>query len=228
MIKYGYSDQNHDKKSNTLIFRPTGFPQKIDFNFPEGELSVCEKCKKSSKTRFQCRAHERHNSLPWNDINLCITIDSSCLDENHKMRDDTGFKAECIHPQPYLIPSGINLNCPMCVDCKEKSYSKIHCRRKNHRKLPWKTTYFLITPSEMHQNLEKLYSKKKLKTKPGTVTRCEGNELLGKIVNTHDSIPESRTFLTIISSSAQNYTVSIYVGFSSRYSNILCRLTVGS
>merc|ERR1712232_934115 len=57
----------------------------------------------------------------------------------------------------------------------------------------------------MHQNLGKSDSKKKKKTKPGRANRCKGNELFDKIVNTHDSIPESRTFLSIISPSTQKF-----------------------
>ena len=208
MIDYWYSVQNFDKKSNTVVFRPKGFPRKIDFSFPKGELIVCEFCKQRFNTKTHCRERERHNSLPWTDINLCITIDPRCLDQNRKLRKDIDFEAKNIPPQSYLLPTDNNFDWTVCIDCKERNFSKIYCRKKNHRKLPWKTTYFLITPSEMYQNSERPDLEKIRKTEPGAATHCEGNELLGRVDDTYTSIPESRTFLTILSSSKQKYIVS--------------------
>ncbi len=138
-------------KKNTLICSVPGLSQPLEIAFESRKLPVCKKCKKIYKTRELCRVRDGHTTLPWNTTYICFLVDDSCI-ENGKLIQNEGdtFTAETIaddkRPGPfYACLDKLGPNPPICLNCKEKNYTRYHCRTNHcHQQLPWGTTYVTL------------------------------------------------------------------------------------
>ena len=170
-------------KTNTLICTIPGLRKPIEVPFEARKLPVCKKCKKIYKTRQLCRVRDCHTALPWNTTYICFVLDDSCI-VNGKFAQLPGdtFVAEMISddipPVPYIANlNKLGPNPPICRLCKEKNYTRYHCRTNHcHKQLPWGTTYAVL---------------KRIESGDTTVTITEGS----------DSIEESISIPTLDSPS---------------------------
>ena len=133
-----------------------GLQNTIDIPFPDNKLPVCKRCKKIYKTRELCRVRDGHQDVPWNTTYICITLDDSCFTRNSKgdlrlvEEDSMQFVARSLPgpPMPYCAKK-VHIGgakAPICMACKDKNYTRHHCREKQkHRQLPWGTVYVLLS-----------------------------------------------------------------------------------
>jgi hypothetical protein len=139
-------------KTNTLICSVPGLWNPIEVPFEARKLPVCKKCKKIFKTRQLCRVRDGHNTLPWNTTYLCFLLDDSCIvDGKFSQSQDDKFVAEMIPedvtpPLPYIADlNKLGPDPPICRQCKEKNYTRYHCRTSHcHNQLPWNTSYAVL------------------------------------------------------------------------------------
>ncbi len=133
-----------------------GLKNQVDIPFPDRKLPVCKRCKKIYKTRELCRVRDRHTEVPWSTTYICGTLDDSCFNrgsdgelslvEEGPMR----FVAQSVPSPPVPYRSKDNAlggtKSPICMACKDKNYTRHHCRIKNkHLELPWGTVYVTIS-----------------------------------------------------------------------------------
>lgn len=130
---------------NIVSFIPPGFRHSINVQFPRGRLPVCQKCKKTSKTRDQCRTRACHKDIPWCDIYVCISLDNSCTGNDGKILDGP-FVAKNIMPTNAKLKGDVDPRTPVCASCKERNYTRNYCRvRKKHQQLPWSAVHVIIS-----------------------------------------------------------------------------------
>jgi len=131
-----------------LTFTPRGFNQVLNVKFPDSRLAVCEKCKKNYKTRESCRVRSGHNTAPWTTAYICITLDSSCTDEEGKFVDKP-LTVRMSNWQPLCLKKDFSTSTPVCASCKKTNRTKSFCReRHRHRQLPWCTVYVILSAVE--------------------------------------------------------------------------------
>lgn len=132
-----------------------GLKDTVDIPFPDGKLPVCQKCKKIYKTRELCRVRDRHTEAPWSTTYVCVTVDESCFQkvgDEEKLVEEGPFKftANSI-PAPTCTYIGTKktlggTKSPICMACKDKNYTRHHCRVKNsHLQMPWATSYVVLS-----------------------------------------------------------------------------------
>lgn len=132
-----------------------GLKDTVDIPFPDGKLPVCQKCKKIYKTRELCRVRDRHTEAPWSTTYVCVTVDESCFqkvgdEENLVEEGPFKFIANSI-PAPTCTYIGTKKDLggtksPICMACKDKNYTRHHCRVKNsHLQMPWATSYVVLS-----------------------------------------------------------------------------------
>ncbi len=149
-------NRRRDLKGNVLTYTIPGLKRSIDIPFPDRKLPVCKRCKKIYKTRELCRIRDGHTDIPWNTTYICITMDESCFtrDASGNMRlkdeDSTEFTARSITgpPMPYRTKAGTlgGTKAPICMACKDKNYTRHHCREKQqHQQLPWNTVFVMLS-----------------------------------------------------------------------------------
>ena len=138
-------------KKNTLICTIPGIWQDIEILHDEKKLPVCKRCKKIYKTRQLCRVRDGHTALPWNTSYMCFLVDDSCLEDGRFTQSEQDkFEVEIIAddivPKPYIADlSKLGPDPPICRQCKDKNYTRYHCRTSHcHDKLPWNTTYAVL------------------------------------------------------------------------------------
>jgi hypothetical protein len=157
-----YSSTAHSRNvranstGNSIKLTIPGLKNPTDIPFPDRKLPVCKRCKKIYKTRELCRVRDRHTEVPWSTTYICGTLDESCFNrgsdgemtlvEEGPMR----FIAHSVPspPVPYRSKEGAlgGTKSPICMACKDKNYTRHHCRVKNkHRELPWGTVYVTIS-----------------------------------------------------------------------------------
>eukprot|EP00559_Dactyliosolen_fragilissimus_P001892 CAMPEP_0184864882 /NCGR_PEP_ID=MMETSP0580-20130426/16214_1 /TAXON_ID=1118495 /ORGANISM="Dactyliosolen fragilissimus" /LENGTH=531 /DNA_ID=CAMNT_0027363821 /DNA_START=63 /DNA_END=1658 /DNA_ORIENTATION=+ len=133
------------ENGSILSFKPPGFKQILDVQFPKSRLAVCKSCKKNYKTRDMCRERHRHSSEPWSTAYICATLDQSCTDSNNGYVDKP-FKVQVVHRQPYSVKAGLDDETPVCFSCKKTNRTKNYCREKRkHRDLPWCTVFVMLS-----------------------------------------------------------------------------------
>jgi hypothetical protein len=138
------------KEANLLRFTPPGFTSIIDVPFPGRNLPVCEKCKKNFKTREHCRNRECHTGLPWSECFVCVSLDPSCTKEDNTLRPGP-FISRLIPPQPLCIPGEVDPETTLCGMCKDKNYTRVHCRvNKKHHQVPWNTVFITLSYDPNH------------------------------------------------------------------------------
>ena len=135
-------------KDNTLECTIPGLRKPIEIAFDSKKLPVCKKCKKIYKTRQVCRVRGGHTDLPWCTTYICFQLDDSCLvNGRFTQADDDKFVAEISPDEKIQTPYFADLdklgpNPPICRNCKDKNYTRYHCRTNHsHRSLPWGTFY---------------------------------------------------------------------------------------
>ena len=149
-------NRRRDIKGNILQYVIPGLKKSIDIPFPDRKLPVCKRCKKIYKTRELCRIRDGHTDIPWNTTYICITLDESCITRNAAGdmclvdEEDFQFVARSITgpPMPYRAKSGTigGTKTPICMACKDKNYTRHHCREKQaHQQLPWNTVYVMLS-----------------------------------------------------------------------------------
>jgi len=139
-------------KRNTLICAIPGLRKPIEIGFESKKLPVCKKCKKIYKTRQLCRVRDEHTDLPWNTTFICFEVDDTCLVNGHFVQaKGDKFVAEIlpetsIQAAPYFADlDKLGPDPPICRDCKDKNYTRYHCRTNHcHPKLPWGTFYAVL------------------------------------------------------------------------------------
>ena len=150
-------NRRRDVKGNILTYTIPGLKKSIDIPFPDRKLPVCKRCKKIYKTRELCRIRDGHTDVPWNTTYICLTLDESCFTRDSasgdmRLADEEShqFIARSITgpPMPYRAkPSAIGgTKAPICMTCKDKNYTRHHCREKQqHSQLPWNTVYVMLS-----------------------------------------------------------------------------------
>jgi len=149
---------NTPQGENILTTLIPGLNRPINIQFPDGKLPVCQRCKKIYKTRDLCRVRGGHTDVPWNTTYLSLSFDDSCLTHNIKRElclvDEEmmqcRFEATLIDepPLPFRVKKihEDDLFSPICTSCKEKNYTRHHCREKQqHSQLPWTTHYIMLS-----------------------------------------------------------------------------------
>ena len=148
--------RNKQRKGNILKYTIPGLQKEIDIPFPDRKLPVCTRCKKIYKTRELCRVRDGHTDVAWNTTHLCVNLDDSCFAENARgdlcLVDESNMKFVANHIKgpgmPYRTKKSDALlaNTPICMACKQKNYTRNHCRDKQkHRQLPWGTVYVTLS-----------------------------------------------------------------------------------
>ena len=149
-------NRRKNNKGNAIAYLIPGLKNEIEIPFPDRKLPVCKRCKKIYKTRELCRIRDGHTDIPWNTAYICVTLDDSCF-----VRDSSGnlclveedsmqFVARSLPgpPMPYCAKKGHigGAKAPICMACKDKNYTRHHCREKQkHQQLPWGTVYVLLS-----------------------------------------------------------------------------------
>jgi len=149
-------NRRKNSKGNVIKYLIPGLKNTIEIPFPDRKLPVCKRCKKIYKTRELCRIRDGHTDTPWNISYLCVTLDDSCFVRDSKgnlclLEDDSmQFVARSLPgpPMPYCAKKGHigGAKAPICMACKDKNYTRHHCREKQkHQQLPWGTVYVLMS-----------------------------------------------------------------------------------
>jgi len=149
-------NRRKNTKGNVMKYLIPGLKNIIDIPFPDRKLPVCKRCKKIYKTRELCRVRDGHTDVPWNVTYLCVTLDDSCFDRESKgdlrlvEEDSMQFVARSLPgpPMPFRAKKGHigGAKAPICMACKDKNYTRHHCREKQkHQQLPWGTVYVLMS-----------------------------------------------------------------------------------
>ena len=151
-------NRRRSQKGNILKYRLPGLQKAIDIPFPDRKLPVCTRCKKIYKTRELCRVRDGHTAVPWNTTYICFSLDDSCFIRNARGEqclveegpDKFQFFCRSISgpPMPYCAKKGSlggKKAPPICISCKDKNYTRHHCREKQgHLQLPWGTVYVML------------------------------------------------------------------------------------
>jgi len=150
-------NRRKNTKGNVMKYLIPGLKNIIEIPFPDSKLPVCKRCKKIYKTRELCRIRDGHTDVPWNVTYLCVTLDDSCFDRDSNKgdlrlveEDSMQFVARSLPgpPMPYCAKKGHlgGAKAPICMACKDKNYTRHHCRvKQKHQQLPWGTVYVLLS-----------------------------------------------------------------------------------
>lgn len=232
------------KKKNVLTCKIPGLSYEMDLSFPPGKLNVCDKCKKIYKTRKLCRERDSHTTFPWNKTYICFVLDDSCFEEDSD-GNECVLKGDGSNPIEFVAehfecstcdyfaifdPTAEQLD-PICPPCKQKNYTKTHCRVKHrHQNLPWNTLYMRLivkktqTGEENEENEEPatygskrkrgshgaLDSKKKMKSEDKSSARKvrkENEE--GKSHLYSENRGDSKAFMVTVWNKFCNFQVSL-------------------
>lgn len=150
--------RGRNAKGNVLRYVLPGLTKAIDIPFSERKLPVCKRCKKIYKSRELCRIRDGHTEVPWNTTYLCVTLDESCLKPAKDgspygtLVDEDSFRFVARNlPGPSMALRAKKghlggAKAPICMACKDKNYTRHHCREKQqHLQLPWGTVYVMIS-----------------------------------------------------------------------------------
>jgi len=170
------SQSKQTKNDHILPFYAPGIKHPISVPFQYGKLLVCEACKLNCKRKFDCRDKAKHTNLPWTTVYLCITLDSTCTDEEGKIYRDKMFVGKRIRAGQYRFKQKKGTETPICAACKERNSTRYYCREKRkNRDLPWTTTFVILSAYDK----DPLISNKKNigeETVGESVDRISGNE----------------------------------------------------
>eukprot|EP00555_Chaetoceros_dichaeta_P003795 CAMPEP_0198250954 /NCGR_PEP_ID=MMETSP1447-20131203/1949_1 /TAXON_ID=420782 /ORGANISM="Chaetoceros dichaeta, Strain CCMP1751" /LENGTH=454 /DNA_ID=CAMNT_0043935871 /DNA_START=128 /DNA_END=1492 /DNA_ORIENTATION=- len=144
------------RKGNILKYTLPGLQNEIEIPFPDRKLPVCARCKKIYKTRELCRIRDGHTDVAWNTTHLCVSLDDSCFAQTTRgdlcLVDESTMKFVASTLKGPVIPyrtkksDTLLPDTPICMACKQKNYTRNHCRDKQkHRQLPWGTVYVVLS-----------------------------------------------------------------------------------
>ena len=144
------------RKGNILKYTLPGLQNEIEIPFPDRKLPVCARCKKIYKSRDLCRIRDGHTDVAWNTTHLCVSLDDSCFAQTAKgelrLVDESTIKFVASTLKGTIIPYHTKKSdtllpgTPICMACKQKNYTRNHCRGKQkHRQLPWGTVYVVLS-----------------------------------------------------------------------------------
>jgi len=157
------SQSKQNENDQILFFNAPGIKHPIGVPFQYGKLPVCAVCKESYKTRHGCRAQDKHTSVPWTTVYVCITLDSTCTNEEGIIYSDKIFVGQRISARQYRFKQKKGEETPICATCKERNYTRYYCREKRkNRNLPWKTTFVVLSAYEKDLSPKKESSDKKM------------------------------------------------------------------
>lgn len=153
--------QQYRKTNSSIKVSIPGLRDIIDIPFPDHKLPVCMQCKSMFRLREQCRLQDGHTTPSWNTSYICVILDDSCFTINSQLvaclaeENSVTFSARSISEPPMpLYAKNDNLGgtkAPFCMACKEKNYTRYHCRgMKNHKSLPFSTVYVLLSAVAHH------------------------------------------------------------------------------
>jgi len=225
------------KGNSVLTTLIPGLKRPIDIQFPDGKLPVCQRCKKIYKTRELCRIRDGHTDKPWNTTYLCISFDDTCLTLNSmgetclvdEERMQRQYIAQLINepPLPFrankIHEDGI-LHSPICTACKEKNYTRHHCRvKQQHMQLPWVTMYVMLSTIPHYDpvdhngsgiNSDTPFSPQSWSKKNNPASYIGGDKSAGKkSIDDIQKVPPSRTCLLTITSFSPTLRVSCTLYF---------------
>jgi len=193
---------------------PYGMPRSFDVPFPEKRLPVCDRCKKNYRSRELCRQRDGHKALPWQTTYVVMTLTDEVLakgDDGMLIYADIPIVAE-LQEMPELCrgPSdGSMASEPICPVCKEKNYTRDHCRNTlKHTTPPYQSIYVKLVPKLADDGEDKYRPHKKKKRKAeenadGKPTQVDDNQAEEESKVKSDDlllIHTSKTFFATISS----------------------------
>mmetsp|Transcript_3175 Transcript_3175/g.6076 ORF Transcript_3175/g.6076 Transcript_3175/m.6076 type:complete len:370 (-) Transcript_3175:191-1300(-) len=189
---------------------PDGMPQPFDVPFPEKRLPVCDRCKKNYRSRELCRQRDGHKALPWQMTYVVVTLTDEVLikgEDGALILADVPVVAE-LQDMPELCrgPADGSMKMePICPVCKEKNYTRDHCRNTlKHSTPPYQSIYVKLVLKQEDDNNLRPSKKKKRKPEENAdgKPRCP-DEAVGDDHDKTDDITvihESKTFFATISS----------------------------
>ncbi len=137
---------------------PPGLPRAFDVPFPPRKLPVCLRCKKNYRSRELCRQRDEHKALPWQTTYIIVTLTEAVLEK----REDG---SQCIADMPVVASlqempdmccgpaDGFMSKQPICKMCKEKNYTREHCRTTSkHTTPPYQTVYIKLVPRSIEDD----------------------------------------------------------------------------
>lgn len=208
------SSRKKDDAPPTCTVHPFRLPRAFDVPFPEKKLPVCDRCKKNYRSRELCRSRDGHKALPWQTTYVVVTISDEVLvkgdDGSLSYHPDMPMLAE-LQDMPELCrgpADGSMAREPICPVCKEKNYTRDHCRNTlKHTTPPYQAIYVKLVPKSMSDSSDAdiLRPAKKKKRKPeecadGKPVAQEGDDDGSDESDDLTDIHESRTFFATINS----------------------------
>mmetsp|Transcript_24254 Transcript_24254/g.50825 ORF Transcript_24254/g.50825 Transcript_24254/m.50825 type:complete len:409 (-) Transcript_24254:193-1419(-) len=201
------------KKSVTQVctVHPDGMPQPFDVPFPEKRLPVCDRCKKNYRSRELCRQRDGHKALPWQMTYVVVTLTDEVLikgEDGALILADVPVVAE-LQDMPELCrgPADGSMKMePICPVCKEKNYTRDHCRNTlKHSTPPYQSIYVKLVLKQEDDNNLRPSKKKKRKPEENAdgKPRRGPDDAVGDDNDKSDDITvihESKTFFATISS----------------------------
>lgn len=159
------------EKSQSCVVHPPGLPRPFEVPFPERKLPVCDRCKKNYRSRELCRQRDGHRALPWQTTFVVVTISDDVLE---KVEDGTYRYLDVpVIAELQQIPEmcrgpadGYMLKEPICKVCKEKNYTRDHCRNTlKHTTPPYQCVYVKLVRKEddLHRAVRPPKKKRKKK-----------------------------------------------------------------
>lgn len=135
------------------VLHPPGMPRSFEVPFPERKLPVCDRCKKNYRSRELCRQRDGHKALPWQSTYVVVTLSDDVLEKGSDGETlqyaDIPVAAELQQiPEMCRGPAdGIMAREPICKVCKERNYTRDHCRNTlHHTTPPYQCVYVKLVP----------------------------------------------------------------------------------
>mmetsp|Transcript_31069 Transcript_31069/g.66143 ORF Transcript_31069/g.66143 Transcript_31069/m.66143 type:complete len:446 (+) Transcript_31069:174-1511(+) len=197
------------RTSQVCTVWPPGMPRAFDVPFPEKRLPVCDRCKKNYRSRELCRQRDGHKALPWQITYVVITLTDEVLvkgEDGALALADVPVIAE-LQDMPELCrgpADGSMRTEPICPVCKEKNYTRDHCRNTlKHSTPPYQSIYVkLVVKTEDEEDDLGPAKKKKKKLEDNVDGKPRGDPNNTEEDRNDDVsvIHESRTVFATISS----------------------------
>lgn len=154
-------------RTQVCVVHPDGMPRAFDVPFPERKLPVCDRCKKNFRSRELCRTRDGHKALPWQTTYVVITLTDEVLEEGEDgslIYADIPVVGE-LQEMPELCrgpADGSMAGEPICKVCKEKNYTRDHCRNTlKHTTPPYNAAYVKLVKKSSQDDMHPAKKKKK-------------------------------------------------------------------